>query len=572
MRMRVPSFVLLAITLLVVVSGCPRGGSSGQGDQAQPTASPAAASTAAPAPAASAVELDVVFSSEKKDWAQEAIDEFNASHSTTADARPIHVAVTFGGSVEPIADIVAGKTKAHVFSPASSLVLPLLNDQWTGANGATAKTVVTAADPLVLSPVVIAMWEPMARALGWPAKKLGWSEVAALARSPDGWRGKGHAEWGDFRFGHTHPGYSNSGLIAVLAETYAAVSKTRDLDVADVTKPSAVTFVRDIEGSVVHYGRSTGFFYDTLAQHGPAYLSAAVLYENLVVSSSKDQNLAMPLVCVYPKEGTQWADHPYAVLDAPWVGAPERDAAAKLKAYLLSRPVQERAMTKYGFRPALTDIPLASPIDAAHGADPKEPQTLLGTPNVGVLRAVLDQWKKTKRGVSVVVVFDRSGSMAGPRVKNARDGLSAFLGTLQPTDRVVILTFNGHLDPPTAPMPPAEAQPRVQSIFAEGETALYDAVLRGRDIAEQDPDKKHIHAVVVLTDGEDNKSASTLADTLTKLTPVEQGSAVRIFTIGYGTDANGKVLGDIAKRTGGVYYHGDVDNIRSIYDEIASFF
>jgi Ca-activated chloride channel family protein len=570
--MRAPPLLVLACTLVLFALGCPKSSGSGGGDDAaQATASSSAAAAASSTPGPT-VELEVAFSSEKKDWAQEAIDEFNGSHPTTADARPIHVKPTFGGSVEPIADIVAGKSKPHVFSPASSLVLPLLNDQWTGANGATAKPIVGGADPLVLSPVVVAMWEPMARALGWPAKKLGWADIAALARSPDGWRGKGHPEWGDFRFGHTHPGYSNSGLIAVLAETYAAAGKTRDLEAADVTKPTSVTFVRDIEGSVVHYGRSTGFFYDTLAQHGPSYLSAAVLYENLVVTSSKDANLQMPLVCIYPKEGTQWADHPFAVLDAPWVGAAERDAAAKPKAHLLSRPVQERAMSKYGFRPALTDIALGAPIDSAHGADPKEPQTLLGTPNVRVLRSVLDQWKTTKRGVSVVVVFDRSGSMAGPRIKGARDGLSAFLATLQPSDRVVILTFNGHLDPPTPPTPPAEAQTRVQAIFADGETALYDAVLRGREIAEQDPDKKHIHAVVVLTDGEDNKSTTSLADTLTKLTPVEQGSAVRIFTIGYGTDANGKILGDIAKRTGGVYYHGDVDNIRSIYDEIASFF
>ena len=86
-----------------------------------------------------------------------------------------------------------------------------------------------------------------------------------------------------------------------------------------------------------------------------------MLYENLVVTSGKDAKLPFPLVCLYPKEGTAWADHPFVILDAPWVGAPERDAAKKLEAYLLSRPVQERAMTSFGFRPALTDIPLVRP-------------------------------------------------------------------------------------------------------------------------------------------------------------------------------------------------------------------
>jgi Ca-activated chloride channel family protein len=567
----------VALVALAVVSfACNRKDSpaTGAAPPAETVAAAASASPASPPAAPSGVELDVVLSSEKKDWAGEAIAQFNASSPKTDDGRPIVVKPAFMGSVEPIDAIVAGTLKPHVFSPASSLVLPLLSDAWTGAHGATDKPIVAGADPLVLSPVVIAMWEPMARALGWPGTKLGWHDIAAFAKSADGWRSKNHPEWGDFRFGHTHPGYSNSGLIAVLAEAYAGAGKTRDLSAADVASPRTRQFLHDAESAVVHYGRSTGFFYDALADHGPAYLSAAVLYENLVVTSTKNANLPFPLVCLYPREGTEWADHPFAILDAPWVGPPERDAAHKLEAYLLSRPVQERAMSAYGFRPALTDVALAAPIDAAHGADPKEPQTLLAAPNVRVTRALLDVWNESKRGVDVVVVFDRSGSMRGVRLKGAKDGLDAFLGRLRPDDQVVLMTFNGQLDPPTPPQPPAAVVPRVDGIYAEGETALYDAILRGRDIAEQSSktDKRHIHAVVVLTDGEDNQSHVKLPELLDKLTSVEQGGGARVFTIGYGKEASDKALRQIAERTGGAYYHGDVDNIRSVYEEIGSFF
>jgi Ca-activated chloride channel family protein len=567
--------VAAAWAALAAAVACNRGSSSAGSSSTQSVSEPVEPSAAAAPPAApSPVELDVVFSSEKKDWAGEAIGQFNTSGAKTDDGRAIHVKATFMGSVEPIDAIVAGTLKPHVFSPASSLVLPLLADAWTGAHGATEKPIVASADPLVLSPVVIAMWEPMARALGWPSRKIGWHDIAALARSTAGWRSKGHPEWGDFRFGHTHPGYSNSGLIAVLAEAYAGANKTRDLSVADVDAPRTKAFVHDAESAVVHYGRSTGFFYDALADHGPAYLSAAVLYENLIVTSGKNSNLPFPLVCIYPSEGTEWADHPFAVLDAPWVGAPERDAARKLESYLLSRPVQERAMTEFGFRPALTDVALGVPIDAAHGADPKEPQTVLSPPNVRVLRALLDVWSDVKRGVDIVVVFDRSGSMRGPRLKSAREGLAAFLVRLRSDDQVVLMTFNGQLDPPTPPESPADTIPRVQAIFADGETALYDAILRGRDVADAagKTDKKHIHAVVVLTDGEDNRSQTKLPQLMDKLTTAEQGGGVRVFTIGYGGQASEQALRQIAERTGGAYYHGDVDNIRSVYEEIASFF
>lgn len=542
-----------------------------------PTAAPVASATpSAPATTTAKLVLDVVFSSEKKDWAGEAIAAFNLSGAKTDDGRPIEVKVVFTGSVEPIEGIVAETSKPHVFSPASSLVLPLLNDQWTGAKGGSAKPIVGAAEPLVLSPVVIAMWEPMAKALGWPQKKLGWSDIAQLAKTPAAWKTKAHPEWGEFAFGHTHPFYSNSGLIAVLAENYAAVNKTRDLEPADITAPKTMQFVRDIEGAIVHYGRSTGFFYSSMAEHGPSYLSAAVLYENVVVASAavaQQKPLAFPLVCLYPKEGTQWADHPFAVLDAPWVGKPERDAAGKLRAYLMSRSVQESALNRYGFRPALTDIPLGAPIDLAHGADPKEPQTLLATPNARTIRAVLDQWKDTKRGVEVVIVFDRSGSMQGERMKNAREGLVQFLKVLRPTDRAVLLSFNEKIDKPSPASAPAELVTRAAGLFASGGTALYDAVLRGREIAESAAnDKKRIHAVVVLTDGEDRDSTTTFNDLKGKLTPPEQGDVVRIFTIGYGAEANEANLKTVATQTGGVFYRGDPKNIKSIYDEIASFF
>lgn len=575
---------LARLAAFASLAGCTHG--STQAPDPEPTAQSSAAAVGSPATSAPGetaptptsahedLELDVVMSSEKKDWAGEAIAQFNETHPKTDDGRPVHVKTTFMGSVEPIDGIVAGTLHAHVFSPASSMVLPLLADAWTGAKGPTAKPIVASADPLLLSPVVIAMWDPMARALGWPAKKLGWHDIAALAKAPGGWRAKGHPEWGDFRFGHTHPGYSNSGLIAVLAEAYAGAGKTRDLAPADLASPATKQFLRESESSVVHYGRSTGFFYDAMVEHGPSYLSAAVLYENLVVNSTGNAKLPFPLVSIYPREGTAWADHPFVILDAPWVGAPERDAAHKLEAYLLSRPVQERAMTGFGFRPALTDVALGAPIDAAHGADPKEPQTLLAAPNVRDLRALLDTWNENKRGVDVVVVFDRSGSMAGRRLKGAREGLEAFLGNLRSDDKVVLETFSGDIDPPTPPESPAEVIPRVRSIFADGQTALYDAILRGRDLAEASSksDRTHIHAVIVLTDGEDNRSQTKFPQLMEKLTSAEQGDSVRVFTIGYGGEASEDVLRPIAQRAGGAYYHGDVDNIRSVYEEIGSFF
>ena len=76
---------------------------------------------------------------------------------------------------------------------------------------------------------------------------------------------------------------------------------------------------------------------------------------------------------MYPVEGTFWSDHPYAILDAEWVGADEKAAAQQFLAFLKSKPMQQRALA-LGFRPADPSIPIGAPVDAAHGVDASSPR------------------------------------------------------------------------------------------------------------------------------------------------------------------------------------------------------
>ena len=96
----------------------------------------------------------------------------------------------------------------------------------------------------------------MAEALGWPAKALGWSTLLKVNADPKGWGAFGHPEWGRFKLGHTHPEYSNSGLQAVLAEAYAGAKKTRGLTAADLDVKATREYLRSIEQTIVHYGKS----------------------------------------------------------------------------------------------------------------------------------------------------------------------------------------------------------------------------------------------------------------------------------------------------------------------------
>lgn len=524
------------------------------------------------------VHLRVAASSEKKEWIENATRSFAESHPKTTSGKPIVVDLTISGSGELEADIVAGKLKPAVFSPASSAYVALLNDAWlqqpTAAANAAPKPIAPRSEPLVLSPVVIAMWKPMAEALGWPRKELGWADILRVSKNPRGWAGYGHPEWGAFKLGHTHPESSNSGLLAVIAEAYAATGKTRGMTDADLASAKTKPFMAAIEGSIVHYGKSTALFTDKMIERGPAYMSAAVSYENLVIESYS-KTPPMPLVAIYPVEGTFWSDHPYAVLDAPWVGAEEQAAAAAYLAFLKAKPQQQHALA-LGFRPADRELAISGPVDQAHGVDPKQPQTLLDVPTGEVLTHLLALWRDTKKTADVVVVFDRSASMQGRPLSEAKTGAAAFLNGLGDRDGASIAFFNHRVPPISAPIAlgtnRASLLAAIDTTFADGGTALYDAIAASYDMmlahAKQHPNR--IHALVVMTDGRDENSKRGVEQLSAKFRA--EDAPVKIFTIAYGSKADPRVLDDIARAAQGTSVKGSAETIVEVYRDLSAFF
>jgi Ca-activated chloride channel family protein len=367
----------------------------------------------------------------------------------------------------------------------------------------------------------------------------------------------------------------------VLAEAYAGARKTRGLAAKDLSAPKTRDFVKAIEASIVHYGKSTGFFAEKMEARGASYLSAAVLYENLVIESyggAAGPAGDMPLVAVYPREGTFWADHPYCVLADGAFASPDQKRGAELfLAQLKGRPAQLRALA-LGFRPADPALPVGAPVDQAHGVDPKQPETLLEIPPVEVLHDLVDTWRALKKPSDVTLVFDKSGSMNGEPLREAKAGARAFLEDLAARDQASLLFFDNNIYPTIGPLLIAsgrvELETRLDGVMAGGGTVLYDAVAAsfdaGRARVRGDPDR--IHALVVMTDGVDQGSQLTLDGLKARLPRGEEGAPIKIFTIGYGAEAQAGPLQTIAEAGDGSYNKGTLENIVQVYRDIASFF
>lgn len=527
-----------------------------------------------PAPK-NAVRLLFTYGSEKEDWVKDVTADFNQGGHKVKSGKPIYIDAIPEGSGECVDNIINDVQPADVVSPASEAFIKLGNAQGRAKLG---RNVIGPTQDLLLSPIVIGMWQPMAKALGWPEKPIGWVDILKLSTDSKGWAEYGYPQWGQFKFGHTHPDYSNSGLVALFATAYAAVGKNTSLEINDLLDPKVGEFVKGIENSVLHYGSSTGFFAKKMFSNGPRYLSAAVMYESLVVQSYSEPNIAFPVVAVYPKEGTFWSDHPVAVVDREWVTPEKREAAEIYIKFLLDNPQQEKAL-KYGFRPGAVDIPIAAPIDTAHGVDPKQPKTVLELPGTATMAAVRDIWFKSKRHARVTLVFDVSGSMNDRnKIALAREGAEDLINFMSDDDSFSIMPFNNRVLLDEAPQPLKDYRPTaeqiVSALIANGGTSLYDTLsLAYQNVQkQQQQDPSRIAAIVVLSDGMDTTSKLTLDQLLAQIRYDFEEHTIRIFTIGYEADDGTEILKQISEVTQGRYYEGKQTNIREIFRDISTFF
>src|SRR5215468_8344900 len=524
-----------------------------------------------------ALELTFTYGSEKEKWISEVSAEFNRGDHRIGSGKRIFVRTIPMGSGEAIDEVMEGRRQPHIVSPASAAFIKLGNAQ---SQSKTGKDLIASTDNLVLSPVVIAMWKPMAEAIGWGKKPIGWSDVLMVARNQKGWEAYGYPQWGSFKFGHTHPQFSNSGLISLFAEVYAASGKTAGLTVADVNKPKTAEFLAGVEKSVVHYGSSTGFFGRQMFTNGPQYLSAAVLYESMVIESyGQENNLPFPVVAIYPKEGTFWSDHPIGIVEREWVTPEHREAAKVYIQYLLQKPQQEKAIA-YGFRPGSVDVPLASPIDEAHGVDPKEPKTTLEVPAPTVIDAILSLWQQKKKAANVVLVMDTSGSMNDDhKIQNAREGARQLVALLSDGDRLSLLPFNNKITWASQNLliktGRDELSRAIGTLFAQGGTALYDSIDTAYQyLLAQNPggESDSILSIVVLTDGEDTESKMHLNELMDHVRFDGESHKIHVFTIAYGKDARKDILGQIAQATQAKSYDGTPENIVDVFKDISTFF
>lgn len=530
-----------------------------------------------------AVIVDISSSNTKEDWMNAVVAKFNQEEHKLTTGEVIFVQVTHvtsGGSQTAILD---GKIQPTVWSPGDQSWIDGVNQVWRDRTGKP--LIPDTCSPTVLAPIGFAMWKPMAEALGWPDKPISWDDLVSLSSDPTGWSSLGHQEWGQFKFGHTHPDFSNTGLLMLTALAYSTEGKTSGLTSNEVYSEQVVQALRGLEQNTYHYGIQNRPLMQILAQRGPSYLHAITSSEAEVLKANAEfaSILPYPLVFIFPSKGTYWSEQPYCILDANWVSEQKKQGAIIFKKYLLEKEQQEMAI-QYYLRPIDESIPLHAPLTLENGTDPRVTRSTvpaLQSPSAEVASAVKDVFHMTKKQATIILLLDTSASMEGDKIRNAIASSVNFVDRLDTNDQIYAIGFGGEnlvydLGGGRAGDVAESLSLKLNGLYADGNTPLYDAVCQAVQLIDsyqtEDMNKseKRLYGIVLLSDGMDTASNISENQMFNCLPSGENVEGVKIFTIAYGDDADKDLMLRIANRTNGKTFTGDPGSIESIYNAISA--
>jgi Ca-activated chloride channel family protein len=161
--------------------------------------------------------------------------------------------------------------------------------------------------------------------------------------------------------------------------------------------------------------------------------------------------------------------------------------------------------------------------------------------------------------LSVAVGVDRSFSMSGNRLAQAKSAARIFLGELRPSDEAMVIAIGSTVDTVAPLSTNRDAQfAALSRLDAFGTTGLYDAIIRAIEAVQPARGRR---ALVLLSDGSDRYSQASAADALERARRAD----VMIYPIALGR-TRPPLFAELATLTGGRSFH--VRDARTLPDTL----
>ena len=205
----------------------------------------------------------------------------------------------------------------------------------------------------------------------------------------------------------------------------------------------------------------------------------------------------------------------------------------------------------FGSVPSLADEPirletrLAQPV--MKGAEAHKNYLRIG------LQGCRPEPSQNRTPVNVAFVIDRSGSMQGPRIAQAREAAIMAINRLQPTDIASIVVFDHVVDvlAPAQPVSdPSHLADLVRQVAVRGSTAIHAGVVQGAAEVAKFKEPRRLNRVVLLSDGQAN-IGPVRPDDFAALGSLLLSQGISVSTIGLGLGYNEDLMLKLARASDG---------------------
>lgn len=181
---------------------------------------------------------------------------------------------------------------------------------------------------------------------------------------------------------------------------------------------------------------------------------------------------------------------------------------------------------------------------------------------------------KPKRGgvrlpLNVAVVLDRSGSMEGEKMEQAKQAANMLIDRLEVDDYFSLVTYESEVEvniSATKVGDNAEKwQRHVRRLETGGSTALYAGVEAGGEEVREYLKDNHINRVILLSDGLANVGKKSPRE-ITRLGKDLAEAGIAVTTIGLGEDFNEDLMTALAEASDANYYYvEDVEKLPEVF-------
>ena len=172
--------------------------------------------------------------------------------------------------------------------------------------------------------------------------------------------------------------------------------------------------------------------------------------------------------------------------------------------------------------------------------------------------------------VNVAFVIDRSGSMQGTRIVQAREAAAAAVRRLDKNDIASVVIFDDKIDILVQAQNVDDHSAfidRIRQVTARGSTAIHGGVTEGARQVLQNLDKRRLNRVVLLSDGQANVGPRR-PEEFAKLGRELLAQGISVSTIGLGTQYNEDLMLQLARASDGNHtFVGETTDLIQVFNK-----